>query len=131
GVRGWERKEGGGLARDYWFRALRGEDRLYVPHEQIGKVSRYIGADAKAPALSKLGGKAWLLLKSRARESVQELAGELIGLYARRQTTPGVALDLSSDWLERLETEVPYPETEDQHRAIQAGKGDLGTPRPR
>ena len=68
---------------------FRGEDRLYVPHEQIGKVSRYIGADAKAPALSKLGGKAWQLLKSRARESVQELAGELIALYARRQTAPG------------------------------------------
>ena len=125
---GFETKEVAGVTRDYLFLAFRGEDRLYVPHEQIGKVSRYIGADAKAPALSKLGGKAWLLLKSRARESVQELAGELIALYARRQTTPGVAYDLSSDWLERLEAEFPYRETEDQQRAIEAVKEDLEAP---
>ncbi len=127
---GFETKEVAGVTRDYLFLGFRGEDRLYVPHEQIGKVSRYIGADAKAPALSKLGGKAWLLLKSRARESVQELAGELIGLYARRQTTPGVAHDLSSDWLERLEAEFPYRETEDQQRAIEAVKEDLEAPSP-
>ena len=119
-----------GVTRDYLFLAFRGEDRLYVPHEQIGKVSRYIGADAKAPALSKLGGKAWLLLKSRARESVQELAGELIALYARRQTSPGVAFDLSGEWLERLEAEFPYRETEDQQRAIEAVKEDLEAPSP-
>ncbi|HKP17973.1 MAG TPA: transcription-repair coupling factor, partial [Gaiellaceae bacterium] len=127
---GFETKEVAGVTRDYLFLAFRGEDRLYVPHEQIGKVSRYIGADAKAPALSKLGGKAWLLLKSRARESVQELAGELIALYARRQTTPGQTYDLSSDWLERLEAEFPYRETEDQQRAIEAVKEDLEAPSP-
>ena len=127
---GFETKEVAGVTRDYLFLAFRGEDRLYVPHEQIGKVSRYIGADAKAPALSKLGGKAWLLMKSRARESVQELAGELIGLYARRQTTPGQSYDLSNDWLERLEAEFPYRETEDQQRAIEAVKEDLEAPSP-
>jgi transcription-repair coupling factor (superfamily II helicase) len=127
---GFETKEVASVTRDYLFLAFRGEDRLYVPHEQIGKVSRYIGADAKAPGLSKLGGKAWQLLKSRARESVQELAGELIGLYARRQATPGVAHDLSSDWLERLEAEFPYRETEDQQRAIEAVKEDLEAPSP-
>ena len=71
---GFETKEVAGVTRDYLLLAFRGDDRLYVPHEQLGRVSRYIGADAKAPALSKLGGKAWQLLKSRARESVQELA---------------------------------------------------------
>jgi transcription-repair coupling factor (superfamily II helicase) len=127
---GFETKEVAGVTRDYLFLAFRGEDRLYVPHEQIGKVSRYIGADGKGPALSKLGGKAWLLLKSRARESVQELAGELIGLYARRQTSPGVAFDLSGEWLERLEAEFPYRETEDQQRAIEAVKEDLEAASP-
>jgi transcription-repair coupling factor (superfamily II helicase) len=127
---GFETKDVAGVTRDYLFLGFRGEDRLYVPHEQIGKVSRYIGADAKAPALSKLGGKAWLLLKSRARESVQELAGELIALYARRQTSPGVAFDLSGEWLERLEAEFPYRETEDQQRAIEAVKEDLEAPSP-
>src|SRR5256884_696187 len=83
-LQAFETKEVAGVTRDYLLLAFRGEDRLYVPHEQIGKVSRYVGADAKAPALSKLGGKAWANLKSRARESLRELAGELLALYARR-----------------------------------------------
>jgi transcription-repair coupling factor (superfamily II helicase) len=127
---GFETKTVAGVTRDYLFVGFRGDDRLYVPHEQIGKVSRYIGADARAPALSRLGGKAWQLIKSRARESARELAGELIALYAQRQTTPGVAYDLTSDWLERLETSFPYRETEDQQTAIEAVKEDLEAPRP-
>ena len=127
---GFETKDVAGVTRDYLFLAFRGEDRLYVPHEQIGKVSRYIGADAKAPSLSKLGGKAWQNLKSRARASVRELAGELLSLYARRRQAPGLALDLTNDWLERLESSFPYRETEDQLQAIEAVKEDLEAGRP-
>jgi transcription-repair coupling factor (superfamily II helicase) len=127
---GFETREIAGVTRDYLQLAYRGEDRLYVPHEQIGKVSRYIGADAAAPALSKLGGKAWQALKNRARESVRELAGELLELYARRQSSTGVAYDVSADWLEQLEASFPYRETEDQQRAIEAVKEDLEAPRP-
>ncbi len=127
---GFETRDVAGVTRDYLFLAFRGDDRLYVPHEQIGKVSRYIGADAKAPALSKLGGKAWQNLKSRARASVRELAGELLSLYARRRNAPGQALDLTNDWLERLESSFPYRETEDQLQAIEAVKEDLEAGRP-
>ncbi len=127
---GFETKDVAGVTRDYLYLAFRGEDRLYVPHEQIGKVSRYIGADAKAPSLSKLGGKAWQNLKSRARASVRELAGELLALYARRRQAPGQALDLTNDWLERLESSFPYRETEDQLQAIEAVKEDLEAGRP-
>ncbi len=127
---GFETKEVAGVTRDYLFLAFRGDDRLYVPHEQIGKVSRYIGVDGSAPALSKLGGKAWENLKNRARESVRELAGELLALYAQRQQAPGVPFDLRHEWLERLETEFPYRETPDQQAAIEAVKEDLEAPRP-
>ena len=127
---GFETKEVAGVTRDYLFLAFRGDDRVYVPHEQIGKVSRYIGADAKSPALSKLGGKAWELLKTRARESVRELAGELIALYAQRQKAERPSFDLSSEWLERLGAEFPYRETDDQRRAIEATFEDLESPRP-
>ena len=127
---GFETKTVAGVTRDYLFLAFRGDDRLYVPHEQIGKVSRYIGADAKAPALSKLGGKAWDRLKTRAREGVRELAGDLLRLYAERQQAPGVAYSLDHDYLEQLETEFPYRETEDQQRAIEAVKEDLEAPHP-
>jgi transcription-repair coupling factor (superfamily II helicase) len=127
---GYETKEVAAVTRDYLLLAFRGDDRLYVPHEQLGKVSRYIGADAKAPALSKLGGKAWQLLKSRARESVRELAGDLLALYAQRQQASGVAYEVDHEWVERLEGEFPYRETEDQRRAIEAVKEDLEAPRP-
>jgi transcription-repair coupling factor (superfamily II helicase) len=127
---GFETKTVASVTRDYLFLGFRGDDRLYVPHEQIGKVSKYIGADGSAPALSKLGGKAWQNLKSRARSSLRELAGELLALYARRQQAPGVAYELDGEWLERLEAEFPYRETEDQRTAIEAVKEDLEAPRP-
>ena len=127
---GFETKTVASVTRDYLLLAFRGEDRLYVPHEQLGKVSRYVGADAGAPALSKLGGKAWQTMKSRARESVRELAGELINLYAQRQTREGIAYDLSHEWLPRLEASFPFRETPDQEAAIEAVKEDLETPRP-
>jgi transcription-repair coupling factor (superfamily II helicase) len=127
---GFDTKEVAGVTRDYLHLAFRGEDRLFVPHEQVGKLSRYIGADASAPALSKLGGKAWQNLKARARASVRELAGELLQLYAQRQRAEGTALELESDWLERLEASFPYRETDDQQRAIEAVKEDLEAPRP-
>jgi transcription-repair coupling factor (superfamily II helicase) len=127
---GFETKTVASVTRDYLFVGFRGDDRLYVPHEQIGKVSKYIGADGSAPALSKLGGKAWQNLKSRARTSLRELAGELLALYARRQQAPGVAYELDGEWLERLEAEFPYRETEDQRTAIEAVKEDLEAPRP-
>jgi transcription-repair coupling factor (superfamily II helicase) len=127
---GFETKEVAGVTRDYLFLGFRGDDRLYVPHEQLGKVSRYIGADTTEPALSKLGGKAWENLKNRARTSVRELAGELLALYAQRQQAPGVPYDLRHEWLERLEAEFPYRETPDQQAAIEAVKEDLEAPRP-
>ena len=119
-----------GVTRDYLLLAFRGDDRLYVPHEQVGKVSRYVGADAAVPALSKLGGKAWQLLKTRARASVRELAGELLQLYAQRQQAPGVSYDLEHEYVERLEASFPYRETDDQGTAIEAVKEDLETARP-
>jgi transcription-repair coupling factor (superfamily II helicase) len=127
---GFETKEVAGVTRDYLLLAFRGDDRLYVPHEQLGRVSRYVGSDAKSPALSKLGGKAWQLLKSRARESVHELASELIALYAQRETHEGIAYDLSNEWLQQLEASFPYRETPDQENAIEAVKEDLEAARP-
>jgi transcription-repair coupling factor (superfamily II helicase) len=127
---GFETKEVAGVTRDYLLLAYRGDDRVYVPHEQIGKVSRYIGADSKAPTLSKLGGKAWDNLKTRARAHLQEMAGELLQLYAQRQTQPGIAYNVEHEWVEKLESEFPYRETEDQRTAIEAVMEDLESAHP-
>jgi transcription-repair coupling factor (superfamily II helicase) len=127
---GFETKEVAGVTRDYLLLAYRGDDRVYVPHEQIGKVSRYIGADSKAPALSKLGGKAWDNLKTRARAHLREMAGELLQLYAQRQTQPGIAYNVEHEWVEKLESEFPYRETDDQRTAIEAVMEDLEAAHP-
>ncbi len=127
---GFETKTVAGVTRDYLFLEFKGDDRLYVPHEQIGRVSRYVGADGASPALSKLGGKAWQLVKSRALAGARELAGELIALYATRQQAPGMAYDVDGDLVEQLEATFPYVETPDQRRAIESVKEDLETPRP-
>ncbi len=127
---GFETRAVAGVTRDYLLLGFRGDDRVYVPHEQIGKVSRYVGAEASPPALSKLGGSAWDNLKNRARAHLREMAGELLALYAQRQTRPGITYDVEGEWLARLEAAFPYRETEDQARAIEAVKEDLEAPHP-
>jgi transcription-repair coupling factor (superfamily II helicase) len=127
---GFDTKTVAGVTRDYLALDFRGEDKLFVPHEQIAKVSRYVGADAHPPALSKLGGRAWHTLKARARHAVHELAGELLALYAARQAATKEPVAADGELLERLEAAFPYAETDDQARAIDAVKGDLESPHP-
>ena len=126
----FETRTVGGMTRDYLDLAFRGEDRLYLPHEQIGKLTRYVGADGREPQLSKLGGKSWLQLKARARTAVRELAGELLVLYAQRQAVPGVAHAEPGELLQRVEEGFPYAETDDQARAIEEVMDDLSQERP-
>ncbi len=127
---GFETKTVAGVTRDYLFLAFKGDDRLYVPHEQIAKVSRYVGADGHSPALSKLGGKAWQTIKNRARAGAQALAGELLVLYAQRQRAEGVAFEADSELVETLEASFAYEETPDQQQAIESVKEDLEAARP-
>jgi transcription-repair coupling factor (superfamily II helicase) len=93
-------------------------------------VSRYVGADGRAPALAKLGGKAWQTLKSRARIAVRELAGELIALYARRQGATKPPHGPDDEWMGRLEASFPFEETDDQEAAIDVVKEDMESDRP-
>src|SRR3990172_4763658 len=78
-----------GSERDYLFLEYAGSDRLYVPVDQIGLVERYIGVEGEAPKIHTLGGAEWEREKQRVKESARELAGELLGLYAARETAPG------------------------------------------
>ena len=114
-----------GVTRDYLDLAYKDGDMLYVPHDQIGKVMRYVGAGGAAPALSKLGGKAWEHVKSRVRKAARQVAGELLHLYALRQATKGFRFSEDGEWQVRFEKAFPYEETEDQLRAIDAVKDDM------
>ena len=122
---GIETKTIAGVTRDYLFLQFKGEDKVFLPHDQIGRVSRYIGAGGAPPALNRLGGTAWLAVKTRARRAVVEMAGELLNLYAARQAAPGFAFAPDGELLARLEDTFPYEETDDQAEAIDEIKNDM------
>jgi transcription-repair coupling factor (superfamily II helicase) len=127
---GFETKTVAGVTRDYLYLEYAGDDRVFVPSDQLAKISRYVGAGGEHPPLSKLGGTSWDRLKARARRAAQELAGELLTLYAERKRRTGVAYDVDSDWQRDFEGAFPYAETPDQRDAIEAVKADLEAPRP-
>ena len=118
------------VTRDYLLLEFRGDDRVFVPHDQIGKVSRYVGASGAAPSLDKLGGTHWQTVKTRARTAVVEMAGELLQLYAARQAIPGFAYPPDGELMRRLEEAFPYEETDDQAEAIDEVKNDMEAPHP-
>ena len=118
------------VTRDYLLLEFRGEDRVFVPHDQIGKVSRYIGASGATPSIDRLGGTHWQTVKTRARTAVVEMAGELLELYASRQAIPGFAFPPDGELMSRLEEAFPYEETDDQAEAIDEVKNDMEAPHP-
>ena len=122
---GIETKTVAGVTRDYLFLRFRGEDKLYVPHEQIAKVTRYVGAGGAPPALNRLGGTAWQAVRTRARRAVAEMAGELLNLYAARRAVAGFAFPPDGELLRRLEDGFAFEETDDQAEAIDDVKNDM------
>ncbi len=126
---GFETREVGGVTRDYLYLEYKGEDRVYVPTEQLAKLSRYVGSGGE-PTLSALGGKRWENMKARARRAAGALAGELLNLYAERRTRRGHAFPPDGEWQIAMETAFPYRETADQLEAIEAVKGDMEAERP-
>ena len=127
---GIETRTVAGVTRDYLFLRFKGEDKLFVPHDQIGKVTRYIGASGAAPPLNNLGGVAWQAVKTRARKAVAEMAGELLTLYAARQAVPGHAFAADGELLRRVEEGFGYEETDDQAEAIDDVKNDMEAGHP-
>jgi transcription-repair coupling factor (superfamily II helicase) len=106
------------------------KDRLYVPVQQLGLVSRYAAEEGARPQLHRLGSVAWQKQKSRARQAIQDMAEELIRAYAVRQALPGHAFKPDSVWQRELEAAFPYEETPDQLTAIEEVKRDMEAARP-
>ncbi len=122
------RRGGSGEERDYLELSFAGGDRIYVPVEQIARVSRYSGGEH--PSLSKLGGTDWLRAKQRVKKAVDDLAEELLELYATRAGAEGHAFPIDTPWQGEMEASFPYEETVDQLRAIAETKADMESRRP-
>jgi transcription-repair coupling factor (superfamily II helicase) len=127
---GFDTKTVANVTRDYLYLEYAGSDRVFVPVDQLAKISRYVGAGGAHPTLSKLGGARWDTLKARARRAAQELAGELLNLYAERKRREGHAFPGDTDWQRDFEDAFPYSETPDQRDAIEFVKADMEAPRP-
>ena len=127
---GFDTKTVAGITRDYLYLEYAGSDRVFVPVDQLAKISRYVGAGGAHPPLSKLGGTRWDTIKARARRAAQELAGELLNLYAERKRREGYAYPLDTDWQREFEDAFPFTETPDQRDAIEFVKADMEAPRP-
>jgi transcription-repair coupling factor (superfamily II helicase) len=117
-----------GEDRDYLELSFAGGDKIFVPVEQITRVSRYSGAEH--PTLSKLGGTEWLRTKQRVRKAVADLAEDLLELYAARANSPGHAYTDDTPWQAEMEASFPYEETPDQLRAAAEVKLDMEAGRP-
>lgn len=114
-----------GVERDYLVIHYAGTDKLYVPTDQVERVQKFIGAEGHNPKLNKLGNADWAKAKSRIKESVQEMAKELLALHAERQALPGFAFPADTPWQREFEDAFPFEETPDQERAIAEIKADM------
>ena len=106
-----------------------GDDRLFVPVENIEVLSRF-GSEEAGAQLDRLGGVGWQSRKARVKQRIREIAGELIRIAAERQLRPGETLTPPEGLYEEFAARFPYPETEDQLRAIEDTLGDLAAGKP-
>lgn len=119
-----------GVRRDYLFLKYAGEDRLYVPTDQVDMIQRYVGGEGHEPKLNRLGGTEWSRTKTKVRESVREMARELIQLYAAREVGRGHAFAPDTAWQNEFEESFPFEETPDQLTAVSDIKRDMQDQRP-
>jgi len=127
---GFETQTVANVTRDYLALAFAGEDRVWVPQDQLDKVTRYIGSDGSPPPLSKLGGKAWERLKARVRAAVHEMAGELFALYEKRAQIRGHVFPENDEAMDAFARSFKHRETLDQERAIDEVMADMERPQP-
>ena len=129
---GLTRIELGGVEREYLKVNYARGDRLYVPVHQADRLSRYVGAgDAGIPpAVTRLGTADWQTVKARAKRAVEDIAEDLLKLYAEREVIPGYAFSPDGPWQEEMEAAFPFRETADQIDAIDDVKRDMETGKP-
>ncbi|MCX7922230.1 MAG: transcription-repair coupling factor [Clostridia bacterium] len=115
----------GNVKRDYVKIKYQEGGYVYIPTNQLDLIQKYIGSEGKAPKLNKLGGSEWAKAKSKVKESLKELAGELVKLYAQRQAVKGFQFSKDTVWQKQLEELFPYEETDDQLKCIEEIKADM------
>lgn len=127
---GINRIEVDGKIKDYLKIMYRDSDILYVPATQLDTINKYLGADATGVKLNKMGGSDFAKAKAKVRKNAEDIAKQLVDLYAQRQMTKGFAYSADTDWQNAFEQSFEYEETEDQLACIQDIKQDMESSRP-
>ncbi|MGM0501105.1 MAG: transcription-repair coupling factor [Bacillota bacterium] len=119
-----------GKSRDYLLILYAGDDKLYVPTDQVDLIQKYVALEDKEPRVHKLDSDRWQKSKAKAQQSVQEMAEDLLDLYAKREMKEGYSFSEDSEWQKEFEAAFPYQETPDQFEAIEAVKADMESEQP-
>jgi transcription-repair coupling factor (superfamily II helicase) len=115
---------------DFLILEFGGGDTLYVPLDRLNQIQRYSGAEGHVPRLDRLGGSSWARTTARVKKDIEEMAHELVELYASREVVKRAGYGGDSTLTHEFEAAFEYEETEDQHRAIEDIKRDMESPRP-
>ena len=124
------RQEVGGKERDYFLLEYADGDKLYVPLEQVDRITRYVGPDGDKPRLTRLNTADWTRATNKARKNAKKLAFDLVDLYTRRSSITGIACPPDTPEQIEMEESFPYDETRDQLEAIADIKADMEAPKP-
>lgn len=119
-----------GINKDYIKIQYRGLDKLYLPIDQMSMIQKYIGSDSGKPKINKLSGSEWSKTKAKARKAVEDMAEDLLDLYAKREKLKGYSFSEDTPWQKEFEDLFPYEETDGQLQAIEEIKADMEKPRP-
>ena len=128
--KGIKQMAAGGTTRDYLDIVYDKGDKLYVPVDQLDLVQKYIGSEGNSPKINKLGGAEWQKAKAKARKSINEIAQDLVKLYAARATLKGHSFGKDTEWQRQFEDEFPYEETPDQLASLEEIKRDMESDKP-
>lgn len=124
------RQDVGGSERDYLLLEYAEGDKLYVPVEQLDRVTRYVGPEGSSPRLTRLNTSDWSRAMAKVRKATKQLAFDLVDVYTRRASTQGYRYREDTPWQHEMEESFPYQETPDQLAAIADIKADMQSPRP-
>ena len=128
--KGIKQMAAGGTTRDYLDIVYDKGDKLYVPVDQLDLVQKYIGSEGNSPKINKLGGAEWQRAKGKVRKSINEIAQDLVKLYAARATLKGHSFGKDTEWQRQFEDEFPYEETPDQLASLEEIKRDMESDKP-
>ncbi len=128
--KGIKQIEVGGHKRDYLDIVYDKGDKLYVPVDQLDLVQKYIGSEGKTPKINKLGSNDWSKAKAKVKKSINEIAQDLVKLYATRATLRGHKFNKDTEWQRQFEDEFPFEETPDQLTSLEEIKKDMESDKP-